>query len=246
MIFITSISPSHRAWTQQVKAIKSWVAFGVSIHSLNLPEELEPLKGAFGEYVTFHEAPRNAYTLFQKPGVFINDIVAKAVEVTDDIIVIINSDIILEHSPEKLDIIREFAQTGLCLVSRYNYNEEMERAEMERFGFDIMAFHKKNAVVVPEGSFAMGQPYWDYWFPYSFMKAKKPIVHFPGKFAYHKKHPIQYNHTHWRMCAHMFQAMYGMEDEDLGTQSKRVRAALIRWASTINFNDKNHVDRQRV
>lgn len=236
MIFITSFAPGHKSWLQQIKALKSWRALGVSVHSVNPEDEIPQLVAAFPE-VIFHKATSNASEVYDKPGVFINDLICKACDVVDDIIFIINSDIELENDPEKLNQIVRFANTGLSLVSRWNYSNSFDDAEREKFGFDIMAFHKNRADMIPVYNFALGQPYWDYWLPFVFLKNKKPIVYFPDRFAYHKRHKVQYSKANWLFTASLFSVCFNYVSDSFGIQSKEVRAKIMRWSSTVKYEE---------
>jgi hypothetical protein len=193
MIFLTSISPNKKSYILQKNAIDTWEKYG-NIYSVNTDEEIELLSENF-QNVKFISNNKTSKYKYNKDYMFISDIILKFRELKiDDDICFINSDISIFGDFSK---ILEF-KGGLLFCSRWNYDKDINQCELEKYGFDIFVFNSKYIDIFSDNDiYAMGVPWWDYWFPYTFKKNNINTYYFEDKLFYHKKHDINWNQNLW-------------------------------------------------
>ena len=143
-------------------------------------------------------------------------------------VLILNSDIELSLSPWEMKRIRWIADDGLCYFVRYNHNGNKSRSTREPFGIDGFLLHSRACHAFSESILSMGQPFWDYWLPYTVAQQGLPVfsVEFPA--AFHKDHPRQWTWANYVLCAREFDRMTGAlrnrpVDQACMTMSQEVR-----------------------
>lgn len=196
---LTSLSPSPRATAVQRDCIRSWLLAGMRVVAFNHPSEIDRLQPLY-DGVEFVSVEQTATKTFGKHYVHISTMLRWATE-RDASVLLINADIVLHISPEKLDQIRNTASDGLAYIIRHNHGGDINRAALEKCGIDGFLFHGKNAAGIHSELFAMGQPAWDWWLPYMFMVATRPLYSVCGRVAYHREHPVNWSIQHHRICA---------------------------------------------
>ena len=211
MNIITTISPSHINQESQIKSVKSWLDLGFEVYSINHLSEIEALRPLFKE-VKFIEVKRTMFHLFNKHLIPLDLMLELGSDLNDDIVCLINSDIELTKDKEKLLELFKRAKSGICLVSRYNYDSNIEENSIEKFGLDIFCFHKKFIELIPKSQFTIGRPLFDYWIPYHFAINNVPIYSIHDRISFHKKHPLQWNKNHWRELSKDFRNLGHFND----------------------------------
>ena len=180
MIVVTSISPSHKNFLNQKKAVNSWIKLGLTVSSFNIKEEIVELEEKFKE-VKFKEVSllETSYKTFKRPCVLISTLIEKGFEI-DDKVIFVNSDIEVDYNLKAFKKIEEKSEEGLVFISRHNYTDYFRNSKRERWGIDCFIFKKEYKDLLPKNDIlSMGQCYWDYWVPFHFMKNKltKPNRH---------------------------------------------------------------------
>lgn len=107
----TSLSPSHHNINNQRIALESWHKSAVEIYSLNHPDEIDALKKKYPQYINFISTTKTTNHLFGKHYILINEMLDHFKEKkTGDIIMLINSDIILNSASEIIKKVKNIFQ----------------------------------------------------------------------------------------------------------------------------------------
>ena len=203
LIFITSVSPSDKCIEKQKTAIDSWDKLGIKSYSVNNKKEIEKLSSIYTN-ITFVETNNTSEKVYGKPYVYINELLNKGVELSDELICIINADIIVEDNKKKFDEFCNLCNNNLVFAARYNYEQTISDAIKEPWGLDIFLFPEKYASVFKVKEYAMGQPFWDLWFPCVFVANKIPIVFYDKPLFYHKRHELDWTLETWKILEKVF------------------------------------------
>lgn len=167
----TSISPNIQRMfgkknigvQYQMECIKSWVAAGFEVISLNHNDELAGLKQA-GYPVRYIGLPAS----YKVPT--ISDVL-KHVSASDGVAGIVNADCKLEAVPHFHEIIGREAHGSCIVLERTDLNIETGRPTGGScIGFDAFFFdtaHTRDLYLPPVCAF--GQTWWDYWLPMELM-----------------------------------------------------------------------------
>lgn len=210
MIAITSISPKHSNFENQLTAVKSWQNAGYKVISLNVKSEIEQLKEF--QWVEFIETTRTNEVLFKKPYVTISAIIDHLKTISDDYFIIINSDIVIRDKIGILDTIKEKSETGIVIFNRYDFDSDMDVNKRYESGFDGFFINKKWLSIFPQSILCLGQCHWDYWLPYQAILANVPILTMPYPYLFHKNHQIQYSAEDWKATGKIFEGEVGVID----------------------------------
>ena len=210
VIFITSLSPSGVCIARQKAALNSWAALGLKCYSVNCKKEIEVLSETYSN-INFIETETTAELEYGKPYVYINDILDKAGAIADSLICIINSDIIIENNVEKLNEFLKLSNDNLVFAPRYDFNDNISNSVKQAWGIDIFLFDKKHISLFKKQKYALGQPFWDLWFPMVFVANKVPTIFYDKPHFYHKLHTVAWSIETWKELCVVF-------DEEFQTQ----------------------------
>lgn len=189
----TSISPGNIE--AQQKTIATWTELGFRTLSLNIPEEITHLNDFFPK-VTFVSVDRHAATLAGKPLVYLDDMLLALQESASSICGIVNSDIYFSTDKEFLQFIAVTAENGFVFGSRHEVASFFSEDSVEYgAGFDYFFFDKKLASLYPQSRFALGAPWWDYWFPLVPILKGAAVKLLVSPVAYHVKHDTNWSKT---------------------------------------------------
>lgn len=202
MIIITSISPKHRNVEKQAEAIRSWQGHG-KCFSMNSIEEVEIIKESKYEGIDLITTQSTVEYFIGKKLVNINAMFEFAKTYSEDLM-IVNSDILVP----KLPVIK---QDGITVLSRYDYGESVLESDKFENGFDVFIIPKKFLDIFPTSIYSLGAAWWDYWIPYVAMQKGIPLYYPKGKFAFHKKHPMQYSYEEWIRVGDYFRWEFKLE-----------------------------------
>lgn len=210
MIALTSISPNHKNFENQLTAIKSWQKAGYKVISLNAKSEIGQLN-RFKD-VEFVENSRTNEALFRKPYTIISAIIDHAKTLNHDYFLILNSDIIINDKRDITESIIQRSESGLIIMNRYDFDEDMEICKRYDLGFDGFFINKKWLDIFPQSVLCLGQCFWDYWLPYQAVLARVPIYRFKEPYLYHKKHPVQYSTEDYLATGRIFEGEISVLD----------------------------------
>jgi hypothetical protein len=188
MTVATSIAP--RSIEKQAAATRSWSALGMEVVSLNSDEEIEILRPQFPD-VRFVAVRENALKLLGRPYVFLNDFLSYCVENKIARFGIVNSDIILRATEKELDLIQSAAPDSMLYGCRLDVNEQGVESKYE-LGFDYFFFSHEVAARIDRSIFALGAPWWDYYFPLAAVMNGVRVKRINDPIGIHVMHPSRY------------------------------------------------------
>lgn len=225
----TSLSPSHHNKDSQLMAVESWHKMGLPIYSFNHTSEIDILKKIYPDYVKFVNAIKTTNHIFGKPCIIINEMIDHFYDrSTGDILMLINSDIIINSTVQLLDKIKCMSEVGIIISSRNDFKEDVKDYKKYSFGFDVFFIHKKFVHIFPCSMYSMGQTWWDYWLPFTALKNKTPIFRIEEAFAFHREHPKQYNDKDW----HRMTAYFRLENDISETNPQIINDGI--WNDIMN------------
>lgn len=234
IVAYTSISPHHKNIENQIISLESWHKLGIQVYSINNPIEIEILKSAYPSWVKFIASKKTTNHIFGKPCVIINEMMDHfSNNNTGDVLMLINSDIILNTTEKTLNKIKSISELCIPIAHRNDYSEDMQKSKKYIFGFDVFFIHKKHVNIFPPSLYSMGQTWWDYWIPFIAMKNKLNIFLIEETIALHKEHDIQYNEKDWRKMTDYFRWENGIESNDHQVVNDSTRAHII--SNSISF-----------
>lgn len=185
----TSIAPFNL--DRQVFCVDSWQRSGLSVLSVNVPEEIELLRPLFPR-VKFVPANRSALALAGRPFVFFDDVMAALFQSGSMLCGIINSDIeIPDLSAFRKEVAH--AQEGLLFACRTDVATQGCYVGEDFRGFDVFFFHRDVTQMYPPSNFALGVPWWDWWCPLVPRLKGVPTRLGPSGMAFHLVHKANWS-----------------------------------------------------
>jgi hypothetical protein len=218
MIIITSISPSHKNFENQSLAVKSWEKFNpISVNHKSEHDKIRHFN------VKLVETENVNTVLFKRPYPLISEIINVCKGVDSEYFFITNSDIILGPN-FNFDHLKQYADKGLFLINRSDYDHDMNTSIQYREGFDGFLISKKHLDIFPMSTLCLGQCFWDYWLPFQYVVNKLPIFKTKTPLIFHKKHDIQYSMQDWKKTAGIFSGEMAILDPKIkaGMESSRL------------------------
>lgn len=207
MIAITSISPGHKNFDSQLKAVNSWKNAGYEVVSLNAPEEIELLKNFDVKFISTN---RHNKRMFGKPYVTVSAIIDYLKEVKSEYSLIINSDIIIHDTEKVTDELKKRSEEGIIIMNRMDFEGDMVNARSYELGFDGFFINQKHLDIFPQSILCLGQCHWDFWLPYIASIGGVKISRLKEPYIYHAKHAAQYSKDNWLRTAEIFRAETGL------------------------------------
>jgi hypothetical protein len=208
MIAITSISPGHKNFENQLKAVESWKATGYEVVSMNAPEEIEILKDSFKD-VKFISTHRHNQRLFDKPYVIVSALIDYLKDVKSEYSLIINSDIIIKDNGYT-NKLKDLSNNGIVVFNRYDFDGDYQNVRVYNDGFDGFFIQGKFLEALPQTVLCLGQCHWDFWLPYSASVNGVNLIRSKEPYLYHQRHNVQYSKENWVRTAEIFRSEIGM------------------------------------
>jgi hypothetical protein len=202
MIAITSISPGHKNFDNQLKAVESWAKAGYEVVSLNSEEEIELLKDF--KNVKFVRTLRHTKHMFGKPYVIISAIIDYLKEVKSEHSLIINSDIIINDVNNITESLKGKSESGVIVMNRGDYEQDINKSKTYELGFDAFFINGKHLEVFPQTILCLGQCHWDFWLPYIASIGGVKLIKLRKPYIFHATHNIQYSKDNWIRTAEIF------------------------------------------
>jgi len=171
---------------------------------MNTAAEIEVLQKEYRN-IELVETKKTVYPLLTKKLVNINALIELAAEL-DDSLLIINSDIIIKELPE-------LKQDGITILSRYDYEEDMEESSMFIWGFDGFFIPKHFLNIFPPSVYALGACFFDLSIPLRAIQSGVPVYYPKGKFIFHKKHEAQWSMPEWERMGRYFIWEYNFDNK---------------------------------
>lgn len=170
---------------------------GFRILSVNDREEITALSSRYPE-VLFVATDRNASAWSGRKNPYIADLLLALKDADEPVVGIINSDLVFESSAMWRERLPSLVSDTVIAGQRYD-TTSLSNGIFRRFwpGFDFFFFDRAIADALGEIAmpFAMGLPFWDYWFPAAaaIRKRRVLVVDRPG--AAHLMHGHGYQHS---------------------------------------------------
>lgn len=220
VVALTSISPARL--DHQLRCIETWKKSGLRVVTFNNANEIQHYKSLGKTDIEYVEAAETTESIFGKPHVPINCMLDWAGRERAHAL-IINSDIQFDIDPSELERLRSITEKGLCYFIRYDYEGDTSRGVKQAAGIDAFMLHGDHARLFPKSFLSMGQPWWDFWLPYTFIKNDLPVWSAENKrIAHHWRHPQNWSEIAWARCALEFGRMHPECGIALGAQMKDV------------------------
>lgn len=207
MIAITSISPGHKNYDSQLRAIQSWKDAGYEVVSVNSKEEIEQLKGFD---VKFIPTNRHNQQLFGKPYVTVSAIIDYLKEVKSKYSLIINSDIIIRDPENITEELKKRSEESIIIMNRRDFDTDIDINKVYENGFDAFFINEKFLDQFPQTILCLGQCHWDYWLPYVSIINKVKVKKLKEPYIYHHIHSIQYSAANWLKTGEIFMGEVGL------------------------------------
>lgn len=219
----TSISPKHILPEAQSRAIASWEALELKVHSFNHPSEVAKLKWDYPT-VNFIETVRTQEAALGKPYVLINAFLDWfKLNAPDEVVMLLNSDIVLAGEPRLLQKVVAKASLGMVAIRRC----DMQSGHPYVAGLDGFVFSTRFLNIYPQAIFCLGQTWWDYWFPFHALQNGIPMWLVDKGFAKHEAHNAQYSQEQHARMERYF--IWENEDKLKKHSSVNVGARVIKY-----------------
>tara|TARA_R110001599_G_scaffold162606_6_gene351929 strand:+ start:1894 stop:3255 length:1362 start_codon:yes stop_codon:yes gene_type:complete len=209
MLFLTSFSPDSNAYESQSIAIKTIQQLpGSRLISFNHSSEAVAIR-KFYPTVEVYTTHFTAEALYKKPYVRINAFLNWVKNNKDiETFTLINSDIVIDSNPKKWSVIEEIVKGGTHIIcKRYDFDNygDIMNAKQQEWGIDMFVLNRKHLKFLDDDIYAMGQPYWDYWLPFSlFSNGVRVMKIFNTKLIFHKLHKQRWADNTWHVLARHF------------------------------------------
>ena len=211
----TSLSPSttrivngHDFGTAYQRAcIDSWIAAGFDVVSLNPESEIAQLRK--------YDFPIS-YLVSPNPRPQIIEFLTEACRCPTELIGIINADCMLLSYPAFVQGIVSGARDGLVMVERVNIDPgSLLPTGQTCLGFDAFFFNKADAArVTIDPDLAVGQPWWDYWFPMEFAVSDVKLLRPQSPLIFHLDHEQGWSQARWLQNGRKFITYFSVVDGD--------------------------------
>jgi len=200
----------------QRACIDSWISAGFEITSLNPENEIAELLK--------YDYPIK-YLLSPNPRPKIFEFLSEASRSASDLTGIINSDCLLLTYPAFVQGILSGARDGLVMMERVNIdpNSLLPTGQTCR-GFDAFFFNKTHASrITIDPDLAVGQPWWDYWFPVEFAVSGITLLRPQAPLLFHLDHEQGWSQARWLHYGRKFVTRFSVVD---GTRNPSLSAGL--------------------
>ncbi|SHH64980.1 hypothetical protein [Bradyrhizobium erythrophlei] len=195
----------------QRACIASWIAAGFDVVSLNPENEIAELRK--------YDYPIN-YLISPNPRPKIFEFLKEASRSPSDLTGIINADCLLLNYPAFVQGILSGAREGLVMLERVNIDpNNLLPTGQTCLGFDAFFFNKSHASrLTIDPDLAVGQPWWDYWFPMEFVVSGIKLLRPQSPLVFHLDHEQGWSQARWLHYGRKFMTRFSVVD-GTGTSS---------------------------
>lgn len=220
MKLITSLAPKNIE--AQTEAIKTWGYKQFDVYSINAWDEIDRLYGMFDD-VTYIPAKETARELYGEKIPYPN-----LLEMLDfcfsqtEPVWIVNSDIMIKTPGiiGHIHTIHEKAkEVGLVFGNRVDMYEDPNFDEVYFNGFDWFCIDPSfSHLFTTRKRFCIGQPFWDYWLPLTFIRKGVTPWLCKNKIAYHRVHTTNWDNKQLNHYGYMLGKEMGihLQEQDIG------------------------------
>lgn len=242
MNIITSIIPKKD--DVQAKCIKSWFKCGFNVYSINCKTEWEVIKKYYNGVVLIE--PKNTSRELYKtkiPYPSILDILEFVFNQKGSTW-ITNSDIYLELKDGYKRNIAICSESDLIFGNRFDVISLDNRKEGIFYGsgYDWFVVHKNFEHLFKniKNHFCIGQPFWDYWIPLTYIRKGMSPTLCMTKIAYHQKHSLKWDdESFYHYCSMLgsdFRFNFS-DKEDLNKLTSMFLSTIIKNSRICQLNE---------
>src|SRR5688572_3989433 len=190
----------------QTLCIRSWLACGFRVISVNHPDEIPALAAAYPE-VSFTATERNASAVSGRRTPYVADLLRALVDAPEIVLGIINSDLVFEPSAAWQTWLPGVTADAVVTGQRHDASSLLEGTFRKYYwGFDFFFFDRRSARDLLETAtpFAMGLPWWDYWLPAALSLRGRQVLTLERPTVAHLIHKEPSLDDGWRQLAMSF------------------------------------------
>jgi len=241
----TSLAPTKDLRIQK-NAINSWLHCDFKVIALNIQSEIDLLEHHFPA-IEFVVPKRDASEKYEKPYIYIDDILAYFSRKNCKICGIVNSDI--HFFKENISaFLHQQTLSSLVFGSRLDIKSFDKTSYGTMYsGFDYFFFDQEFINYYPPSNFCMGLPWWDYWLPLFAIVAKLPVKKVITPICYHLIHPGNYSIAVWRELAlemvKQLSPQQNLSKINLGYFHNFVLNTIKNSSNNIEFTVNNDINR---
>jgi len=207
MLAVTSLSPDPRRTEAQREAVDSWRAAGLSVQSVNHLSEIVAMGGTYGvEYVPCEHTTMERFGRHCVPATTLLAQLATAPGPG----VLLNSDIVLRLTAEQLKRFAARCGDGLGYLVKYTHDGDESRGVREPYGLDTFVLDA-STVKLDASYLSLGQPVWDYWLPYEYLRTGRTLYTTDDRATFHRRHVQSWDMQRWEECAAEFCRVYHLD-----------------------------------
>lgn len=182
----------------QETCLRSWIASGFDIYSINAVSEILPRN--LGDRVHVQRVTRDAINETGRALPYLNDMFSVIRDIAKGgPFVLTNADIMFRNGSAFLDDVSKLKK-GECIIERrwdVGDTEPSSAAQPYQPGFDLFAFHFSERHLLDCGDFVFGVPWWDHALPIRSMMAGFIRVTLNYPVAFHLKHTERWDDALW-------------------------------------------------
>lgn len=237
---LTSLNPNPAKGAIQTACLATWRAAGLEPVSFNHPSEIEGLRAVHAvEYVPVEQT---AISTFRRHFIPLNALLEYAAGQPGPVF-IVNADLHLQAQPRHFAHMATLAESGMPYLLQWNVDPDKSRGVVEPCGISAFVFNGREFADLFEPSvLCLGEPWWDYWLPYVFVKNGIPLYGAGADLAYHIRHAGGgWTGDDWCTCARELDRMFPLMGEDKSSEacsrmSARVYAEVLAHTRMIDWS----------
>lgn len=211
---ITSLNPNIRRLDvhgcdigvqYQHRCVESWHHAGARVISVNTREEIARL-APLNYPVHFTTVEPRPFMPGGRPLPSISDALSVAKGVSNDVVLLVNSDIMLSAGRDRLSTIQGLLEKDSFLFSSRLDVEAVgaSSGQIYPYGYDVFAFHASKAWDLEAGAFTFGSPWWDYWLPMAALFGGLELTFLEGSDFHHLVHDQAWSWPAWNFGFALF------------------------------------------
>jgi len=205
---VTSLNPNPARQARQLKCLESLWNIGIPVIAVNTSEEFAAMSVAIKALVIQHVS-EDVTTEYDRPTQKIYTLMQVG-RATGLPFMLINSDIEVYGDHSLIDAALD-QPDKLTIGVRYNHvaTQDREKAIVEQCGLDAFFMTPDMADTVPDLSFAIGKPVWDYWIPHHFKQLGYSFRWINTPLFFHEVHEVAWSQLEWDMGSEWLADHYG-------------------------------------
>jgi hypothetical protein len=175
----------------------SWPAPGWRVLSVNPAEEVDRLADLPPGIEATAAQPGVAET-FGRPGTWVGDALGRAIATGAPVVGLINADIRLDLDARRRAALAGRARTRLVACNRMDIGHPGQvEGPFYRYGYDLLLMPRELAMAIDMRGFALGVPWWDYWFLLDALLQRMPVEVVQCRGVAHLAHKAAWQRPAW-------------------------------------------------